>query len=123
MNWDKIKNISGLKNVGIIGFPTIIGNSISVIFWLSLANILGPEKYGEIMYLITIASFAATISIVNGRWVMTVYTAKGIKIQSTLYFISILSSITAALIFFFLFNNLGMSLVVVGTVLFVLTIS
>ena len=26
MIWDNIKNISGLKNVGIIGFPTIIGN-------------------------------------------------------------------------------------------------
>jgi len=123
MIWDKIKNISGLKNVGIIGVPTIIGNSISVIFWLYLANILGPEKYGEINYLITIASMAATISIVNGRYVMTVYTAKEVNIQSTLYFISILSSITAAIILFFLFNNLGMSLIVVGTVIFILTIS
>ena len=121
MIWDKIKNISELKNLGILGFSTIIGNAISVIFWLYLANILGPEKYGEINYLITVAYFTATISFVSGRYVMIVYTAKEVKIQSTLYFISIISSFTAAVILFFLFNNIGMSFIVVGSALFVLT--
>ena len=82
MIWDKIKNISEIKNLGILGFSTIIGNAISVIFWLYLANILGPEKYGEINYLITVAYFTATISFVSGRYVMIVYTAKEVKITN-----------------------------------------
>ena len=121
MNWNKIKNISGLKSVGILGFSAIVGNAISVIFWLYLANLLGPEKYGEINYLIAITYFASTISFVSGRYAIAIYTAKEVKIQSTLYLITIISSITAALVLFFLFNNIGMSFIVVGSVLFVLT--
>jgi len=105
MNWNKIKNISGLKSVGILGFSAIVGNAISVIFWLYLANLLGPEKYGEINYLIAITYFASTISFVSGRYAIAIYTAKEVKIQSTLYLITIISSITAALVLFFLFNN------------------
>ena len=118
MNWGNKRKIPGLKNVGILGFGTIIGNSISVIFWLFLANLLGPEKYGEINYFVAIAMFASSISLISARRAIIVYTIKQIKIQSPMYLISICFSAGIALFIFLLYSDLGMSLIVVGFVIF-----
>ena len=54
---------------------------------------------------------------------MIVYTAKKINIQFPIYLISILSSIISGIILFFMFSDIGLSIFVLGYVIFILTTS
>ena len=79
------KKIIGQKDLATIGFANIVGSGISAIFWLYLASVIEPTEYGEIHYFIAIAAFAQIISLIGSSNVLTVYTAKKIKIQATLF--------------------------------------
>ena len=118
MDWKSIKQIKGLKSISQIGFATASGNAIAAFFWIYMADILGQEDYGELGYLLSIAGMASTISILGGQWTMSVYTAKGVRIESSLYFVSIVTSTVAAVVLYFLFENVGMSVYVIGLVIF-----
>ena len=123
MDWESIKQIKGLKSISQIGAATIGGNAIAAFFWIYMADFMGQEDYGELGYLLSIASIASTISILGGQWTMSVYTAKGIRIESSLYFISIITSTISAAVLYFLFENVGISVYVVGLVVFNLFIA
>ena len=123
MDWKSIKQIKGLKSISQIGAATAGGNAIAAFFWIYMADFMGQEDYGELGYLLSIASIASTISILGGQWTMSVYTAKGIRIESSLYFISIITSTISAAVLYFLFENVGISVYVVGLVVFNLFIA
>ena len=123
MDWKSIKQIKGLKSISQIGAATVGGNAIAAFFWIYMADFMGQEDYGELGYLLSIASIASTISILGGQWTMSVYTAKGIRIESSLYFISIITSTISAVVLYFLFENVGISVYVVGLVVFNLFIA
>ena len=118
MEWKNIKNIRGLKSVTTIGSSNIIGSVITSIFWISIASIIGAESYGELGYFLSIIGIGSVIAMVGGGYTMQVYTAKKIKIESSLYFIGIIASTTAAIILFLIFENLGISISVIGIVVF-----
>ena len=118
MDWKSIKQIKGLKSISQIGFATAIGNAIAAFFWIYMADLLGQEDYGELGYLLSIAGMASTISILGGQWTMSVYTAKGVRIESSLYFISIITSTVTAIVLYFLFENVGIGVYVIGVVIF-----
>ena len=118
MDWDLIKQIKGLRSISQIGAATAGGNAIAAFFWIYMADLMGQEDYGELGYLLSIAAIASTISIVGGQWTMSVYTAKGVRIESSLYFISIITSTVSAIILYFLFENVGMSVYVISIVIF-----
>ena len=118
MDWDVIKQIKGLRSISQIGVATTAGNAIAAFFWIYMADLMGQEDYGELGYLLSIAGIASTISIVGGQWTMSVYTAKGVRIESSLYFISIITSTVSAIILYFLFENVGMSVYVISVVIF-----
>ena len=118
MDWNLIKRINGLKSISQIGAATAGGNAIAAFFWIYMADLMGQEDYGELGYLLSIAAIASTISIVGGQWTMSVYTAKGVRIESSLYFISIITSTVSAIILYFLFENVGMSVYVISVVIF-----
>ena len=118
MDWNLIKQIKGLKSISQIGAATAGGNAIAAFFWIYMAELMGQEDYGELGYLLSIAAIASTISIVGGQWTMSVYTAKGVRIESSLYFISIITSTVTAIVLYFLFENVGMSVYVIGVVIF-----
>ena len=123
MDWNVIKQIKGLKSISQIGAATAGGNAIVAFFWIYMAELMGQEDYGELGYLLSIAAIASTISIVGGQWTMSVYTAKGVRIESSLYFISIITSTVSAIVLYFLFENVGMSVYVIGVVIFNLFIA
>ena len=123
MDWKSIKQIKGLKSISQIGAATVGGNAIAAFFWIYMADFMGQEDYGELGYLLSIAGIASTISILGGQWTMSVYTAKGIRIESSLYFISIITSTISAVVLYFLFENVGISVYVVGLVVFNLFIA
>ena len=118
MDWKSIKQIKGLKSISQIGAATAGGNAIAAFFWIYMADFMGQEDYGELGYLLSIAGIASTISILGGQWTMSVYTAKGVRIESSLYFISIITSTVSAIILYFLFENVGMSVYVISIVIF-----
>ena len=118
MDWNLIKQIKGLKSISQIGAATAGGNAIAAIFWIYIADLMGQEDYGELGYMLSIAGIASTISILGGQWTMSVYTAKGVRIESSLYFISIITSTVSAIILYFLFENVGMSVYVISIVIF-----
>ena len=118
MDWNLIKQIKGLKSISQIGAATAGGNAIAAFFWIYMADLMGQEDYGELGYLLSIAAIASTISIVGGQWTMSVYTAKGVRIESSLYFISIITSTVTAIVLYFLFENVGIGVYVIGVVIF-----
>ena len=118
MIWDRLKKSPGFKNISILGSSTIVGNAITSIFWIYLADLLGAEKYGELGYLMAIATIVSNVCLVGGTWSMTVYTAKGMKIQPPLYIISLISSCTSLVIIFVIFNTISIGIYVIGFVIF-----
>jgi O-antigen/teichoic acid export membrane protein len=118
MDWKSIKQIKGLRSISQIGAATAGGNAIVALFFIYLADLMGQEDYGELGYMLSIAAITSTISIVGGQWTMSVYTAKGVRIESSLYFISIITSTVSAIILYFLFENVGMSVYVISLVIF-----
>jgi len=122
--WDEIKKvISRYRGLTTLGVVDIASNGIGVIFWFYIAFILDVEQYGQISYFIAIASVASTSSLLGAQNTLTVYTAKNVKIQSTIYFITIISGLVASLIVFFILQKTEVSLLVIGYVVFNLAIS
>jgi O-antigen/teichoic acid export membrane protein len=117
------KNIRDIKNLSFIGISSIVGSGIAALFWIYLAGLLGAEDYGEISYYISIASVATSLSFIGGPMAITVLIAKKIKIESTIHLFSILGSILAAIILYFSFQNIGLSIYVIGAVIYNLSVS
>jgi len=122
--WDKIKYlVRRFKDLTTIGFANVTSSAISGVFWFYLASLLGTTHYGEISYFIAISSIASIVSFLGTGNTIIVYTAKGEKIQSTLFFITIVSSFIASIVLFFVFYNLGVSLYILGYAIFGLATS
>ena len=123
MDWNSFLHNSKIKNLSSLLTSTILGNGVSAIFWLYLADLLGQESYGELGYLISIAGITSNVVLVGGEYVMTVYTARNMNIQSVLYLISLVTSGISAIILYIIFQNIGLSAYVIGFVIFMLVIS
>ena len=117
--WKNFKdNIIGQKGLLSIGFADIVGSAIAAFFWLYIASQLNPEIYGEVIYFISIAGLAQMVSLLGSSNVLTVYTAKNVKIQSTLFLISILAAAISLVIITIFYNRIDAGLLAVGFVLF-----
>ena len=118
MKWKYIKNIRGLRSVGTLGSSNIIGSTITAVFWILIAGLIGTDYYGELSYFLAIIGISSVIVNYGGNFAMQVYTAKGVKIASSLYFLGIITSTVAGIILFLIFENFGISISVVGIVAF-----
>ena len=118
MEWKDIKNIRGLRSVATIGSSNIIGTAITSVFWITIAGLLGTESYGELSYFLAIIGISSIIAMIGGGYTMQVYAAKGVKIESSLYFLGIIASTVAAITLFLMFENFGVSICVIGIVAF-----
>ena len=116
--FDKIKNISGLRGVSIIGSSDIASSIIGAVFWLYLASLLGAENYGQLSYFLSIASIASTASLLGTENAISVYIAKKIKLESTIFLIPIVAGSIASIILYFAFSDLGVTVYVLGAIIF-----
>jgi len=122
--WDDIKNKSkNLKNLTAIGITDIFIKSISAVFWFYMATILAPEQYGEINYLIAIGGIGSTVAALGAATTLTVYVAKGIKIQPALYILTLTAGTIAAIVLFLMFETFVISVFLIGHLVFVLGMS
>ena len=116
-NWSKIRNkLFAFKGLALIGSADIIGAIITGIFWLTIASLIEVEEYGELHYFIGIAGLSYAITLIGTQNAITVYSAKKVNIVSTLFFISLLGGIVAALVVFIIFNQLDVSLLLIAYV-------
>jgi len=113
---------SQFRELSQIGSADIIGNAISAIFWLYLSSQIAPEEYGEISYFIGIVTTASAIVLIGSLNTLTVYSSKNIKIESTLYFISLMLGVVASIIIMILFYKIDAILLLFGYIVNVLAI-
>lgn len=120
--WSQFKTIiNKFRDLTFFSTATIVTNGIGGVFWLYMASLLGTEGYGEISYIISIAVISSTISLAGMSNIIIVYSAKNIKIQSTVFLIGLISSgITATIIFFFIAKDVTISLYIIGFVMYTL---
>ena len=121
----KIKILyQNFKGLSVMGGATLITNGLGALFWFYMASAMGADAYGQVSYFIAIAIIGSRISLLGLGNTMMVYTAKGVKIQPPIYLIAILGSIITSLILFFVFlYDPGISLYVIGFVVFTLITS
>jgi len=120
-NWNNFKDsLIGQKGLFSIGFADIVGSGISAFFWLYIASQLSPDAYGEIIYFISIAGLAQLVSLIGSSNALTVYTAKNVKIQSTLFFVSILATAVSLVVITIFLDRIDVGLLAVGYVVFML---
>ena len=123
-NWEDIKNkIRSLKGLSQIGVSNSLGALILAFFWFFMATFLETENYGELSYLLAIATIISTFSILGAGTTIVVYTAKKIKIQSTIFLIALIASGISSIAIFFVLYDLGVSLYIIGSAMFGLAIS
>lgn len=72
-------------------------------FLVFLASQIPPEQYGEIFYYIGIAATAAAFALIGAQNTITVYSSKNIRVESTLYFLSLILGIIASFILMLIF--------------------
>ncbi len=116
--WDKFNNVLSLRGITFIGFSDIASALIGAIFWLYLASLLGAEHYGQLSYFLSIASIASTVSLLGTENMISVYIAKKIKLEATVYLIPIVAGSIASLILYYYFSDLGITVYVLGAVIF-----
>ena len=92
----KSKNI--LKNLSAIGLSDVIGTGATAFFWFYLASVISPENYGEIFFYLGIATLISSIVLIANQNTITVYLAKKIKLQSTLYVITLIATVIASFV-------------------------
>jgi O-antigen/teichoic acid export membrane protein len=120
--WSQFRTITNrFRDLTFLSISNIVTNGIGGVFWLYMASLLGTKGYGEISYIISIAVISSTISLAGMSNVLIVYGAKNVKIQSTVFLIGLISSIiTSLIVFFFVVNDITISLYVIGFVIFTL---
>ena len=123
-NWS-LFNIKSkvLRDLGFLGFSNIIGMGISAVFWLYLANLLGPNDFGGIKYYLGIAGIAYLIASIGAPNTITIHAAKNIKIHSALFLISIIGGLIAFLVLFGIFGRLDIGFMVLGFIIYDLVIN
>ena len=113
--FDKIKiKITKFKDLTAIGGSNLFGNVVTGVFWFYMASLLGAEKYGEISYLVAIAAISSTIASLGVGNTLTVFTAKKIPIQSSLFFVAFVSGLITSIILYLITANFAISLYIIG---------
>lgn len=101
-------------DISSIGISDTIGTGIAAIFWFYIASTIGPESYGELTFLISIAALVAGITLFGSGPTLMVFPAKKIDIQSTLFLIVLLANLIAGIVIFILFLNASVSFLIVA---------
>ena len=92
-----------IKELATLGSGEISGSALSAIFWFYLASQIEPGEYGEIHWILGIAGIFSYVALIGTLNTITVYTAKNVKIQSTLYIISLFVSLILSLLVIIVF--------------------
>ena len=117
--WNFIKqSFANGRNLSLLGIAEIIGGGATAIFWFYLASQIDPEQYGMIHYFLGIAGMAQIVSMIGSPNVITVYSAKKINTQSTLFLLSIIAGVFSGIIVYVIFQKIEVSFLILGYIIF-----
>tara|TARA_B100000686_G_scaffold286183_1_gene310780 strand:+ start:3941 stop:5083 length:1143 start_codon:yes stop_codon:yes gene_type:complete len=116
-----MSHFSKIKELTTLGSGEIFGSVLSAIFWFYLASQIEPSEYGEIHWILGIAGIFSYVALVGTLNTLTVFTAKNVQIQSTLYFISLIFSLVLSFVIIIFFP--GFFLIDSGILLFAYVIN
>jgi len=111
-----------ILDISSVGLTDMVGTATVAIFWFYMASELGPENYGEITYLISIASLVSGLALFGSNHTIWIMTAKKVDIEATVFLITTITTLIGALVIFILFLNIGVSLVILAYALLSLAI-
>ena len=109
------KNI--LKDLSTIGISDVVAMGMAAVFWFFIAAQIEVEEYGELHFFISIASFAFIVALIGTQNVITVLTAKNVKIESTLFVLSLVFGIIATIVVFILLEKIDVGLLVIAFII------
>jgi O-antigen/teichoic acid export membrane protein len=112
-----------ILDISAIGITDGVGAAIAALFWFYMASELGPEKYGELTFLISIAAVVSGIALFGSQHTILVLSGKKMDIHASIYLVTIVANIVGSVIIFILFFNIGISLLIIGYSLFALVSS
>tara|TARA_Y100000590_G_scaffold185628_1_gene211555 strand:- start:13103 stop:14260 length:1158 start_codon:yes stop_codon:yes gene_type:complete len=118
-----VKFKEAIQGITPIALSDSIGIGITGIFWFYLATLIEPNEFGEIQFFLGIASIAYVISLIGTQNTIIVYSAKNIKVISTLYVLSLIATTISSIILVSIFYRLDIGLIVFGYVIAELSIS
>lgn len=107
-----------LRDLSIVGLTDIVNSALSAVFWFYLASLINPNEYGRLSYYLSIGNIASTIALFGAPNMLVVYTAKRIPIRATINFMATVTGITSAIIVYIIYNDIGISLIVIGNIIF-----
>ena len=115
----ELKNIySRFKGLLGLGVSDIVSAVITSAFWLYITTIMDVESYGQLSYVIAIATISTSISLIGSKNTLTVCVSKNLKLESTIFFIILIFTSVVSLITFLIFYDFELSLYVFGAAIF-----
>ena len=112
----------GFRDLASLSIIQIFGTGITAGFWFYVANFLEPEQYGQIFFYIGIAGIASSFSLIATQNSLTVFIAKRVPIQSTLFTISLVFGVIGSLIVLIFYQRVDVSILVVAYIINTLAI-
>jgi len=113
--WNKLRRS---KDLTAIGLSDTVGGVIVGIFWFYIASLIEPAEYGKLSFYIGIAGLTQSISLIVTTNVITVYTAKNVKIQSSFFLLDIIAGIVTSSILIVVLSRVDVGLLVFGFIIF-----
>lgn len=114
---------SKIKDISLIGFADVLSKAIASVFWFYIASLLEPSSYGEITYAFSIAGITSAFALLGSSNTVTIYVAKKIPVESTLYFVTLLAGIASSIVLFLIFFDIGLSFLNITILIFSLVIA
>jgi len=112
-----------IKDLAAVGSGNVISKVIAGVFWIYIASLVGAVGYGNLSYFVAIAEIGMGIALLGVANTNVVFTSKEGKTQSPLYPIALIAGIIAAISTFLIFENVGVSVIIFGNILFSLVVS
>lgn len=110
--------IGKIKDISSVGIADVLAKGIAAIFWFYIASLIEPTTYGEIAYVFSIAGITSAFALLGSSNTITIYVAKKIPIESTLYFITLIAGVISSIILFLIFFDIGLSFLSIGILIF-----
>jgi O-antigen/teichoic acid export membrane protein len=118
-----IVHLGKIRVLSTMGAYQISGTIVNALFWIFLAAYLPKEEYGELSYLFATAALGSSIALLGLDRVNVVFSAKGENISSSVYQLAIFSSLVISTIFYLLFSNIFISILIFTMALFSIYLS
>lgn len=114
---------NNLKDLLSLGAVNISASIIFSFFWLYLGSILQKTEYGELGFLVSIANVGAAISLMGLRTLVVVYESKNENVFPSSFLLVLISANITAAVTFVLTQNVVVSILIVGIVIFEIILS